>query len=185
MTDLEFDTWVRNSLQRSPGQSADAGVWLPIRDPAVLASLARQQALEQLWFGVLRNAQGQILGMDVCLKQLQMRRGESALYQLTLDAWGPERLDAWLREYHQRHAELYGLALTHSWRDIDGGPLLDRLCQLIAGPVVLPSARTPGQTIPFYRTHQRLVFVELLQALPIESLNESLRELRLAADLQL
>ncbi|MDP9524532.1 hypothetical protein [Pseudomonas putida] len=150
-----------------------------------MASLARLQALEQFWFGVLRNAQGQIMSMDVCLEQLQMRRGEIALCQLALDAWGPERLDAWLREYHQRHADLYGLALTRAWRDIDGGPLLDRLCQLIAGPAVLPSARTPGQTIPFYRTHQRFVFVELLQALPIDSLSEPLRELRLAADLQL
>ncbi|MOA44712.1 hypothetical protein D3C78_1670310 [compost metagenome] len=110
-----------------------------------------------------------------------MRRAEIALYQSALTVWGSERLDAWLREHHQLH----GLALTRAWQDIDGGPLLDRLCQLIAGPVVLPSARTPGHTIPFYRTHQHQVFVELLQALLIESLNESLRELRLVADLQL
>lgn len=176
----ELDTLVRHSFQLSPGRVADAGVWLLIEDPAVLSSLARQQALEQLWFGVLRNANGQILGMDVCLEQLQMRRSEFALYRLALDVWGPERLDGWLREHHHRHAELHGLALTRAWEDIDGGPLLDRLCQLIAGPVVLPAARTPGQTISFYRTHQRLVFVGLLQALPIERLDESLRELRLA-----
>nr|WP_312159408.1 hypothetical protein [Pseudomonas juntendi] len=151
----------------------------------MLSSLARQQALEQLWFGVLRNSRGQVMGMDVCLEQLQMRRAEFALYELALSAWGPERLDAWLREYQQRHTDLHGLALTRAWQDIDGGPLLDRLCQLIAGPAVLPSSRTPGQAIPFYRTHQRLVFVELLQALPLDALSEPLRELRLAGDLQL
>lgn len=70
MTDQELDTLVRHSLQRSPGRVADAGVWLLIEDPALLSSLARQRAFEQLWFGVLRNAQGQIMAMDVCLQQL-------------------------------------------------------------------------------------------------------------------
>lgn len=110
---------------------------------------------------------------------------EPALYQLALDSWGQERLDDWLRDYHHRQNELYGLALTSVWQNIDGGPLLDRLCQLVAGPVVLPAARTPGQTIPFYCTHQGIVFAQLLQALPIESLSESLRELRLTIDVGL
>jgi hypothetical protein len=69
----ELDAWVRDSLQRSPGPSADEGVWLPIEDPALLASLIRQRALEQLWFGVQRNQQGQMLGMDVCLQRFAQR----------------------------------------------------------------------------------------------------------------
>lgn len=69
----ELDAWVRDSLQRSPGPSADEGVWLAIEDPALLASLIRQRALEQLWFGVRRNQQGQMLGMDVCLQQFAQR----------------------------------------------------------------------------------------------------------------
>jgi hypothetical protein len=46
---------------------------LPIEDPALLASLIRQRALEQLWFGVQRNQQGQMLGMDVCLQRFAQR----------------------------------------------------------------------------------------------------------------
>lgn len=108
---------------------------------------------------------------------------EPALYRLALDVWGPERLDAWLREQYQQHTELDGMTLTRAWVDIDGGPLIDRLCQRLSGPVALPAARMRGQTIPFYRTGQRLLFNELLQALPIDTLSEPLRELRLAVEL--
>ncbi|MNG15046.1 hypothetical protein D3C84_988460 [compost metagenome] len=69
----ELDAWVRDSFQCSPGPSADKGRWLPIEDPTLLASLTRQRALEQLWFGVLRNQRGQVLGMDVCLQRFAQR----------------------------------------------------------------------------------------------------------------
>lgn len=64
-----LDARVRNCFQCSPGQRADEGKWVPITDPDLLASLERQRALEQLWFGVQRNAQRQMLGMDICLQR--------------------------------------------------------------------------------------------------------------------
>ncbi|WP_223556889.1 hypothetical protein [Pseudomonas sp. BF-R-01] len=108
---------------------------------------------------------------------------EPALYRLALDVWGSERLDAWLREQYAQRDELHGLALTKAWRDIDGGPLLDRLCQWLGGPAALPAARRPGRWLQFYCTGQRLLFHALLQALPIEALSEPLREWRLAVEL--
>lgn len=107
---------------------------------------------------------------------------EPALYRLTLDTWGPERLDSWLREQYAQHDELHGLAITRVWLDIDGGPLLDRLCQWLGGPMALPAARRPGQAIAFYYRAQRLLFNGLLQALPVDALCEPLRERRLALD---
>jgi hypothetical protein len=79
MASDEFDARVRDSFQCSPGQNADGAGWLPIDDPELLASLIRQQALEQFWFGVQRNHQGQMLGMDICL--LAYRSISSALTQ--------------------------------------------------------------------------------------------------------
>ncbi|MDH0574224.1 hypothetical protein N7668_23620 [Pseudomonas fulva] len=180
MTDLELDTLVRNSLQRSPGRAADAGVWLPIEDPAVLASLARQQALVQLWFGVLRNAQGQILGMDVCLQQLQMRRSEIALYQLALELWGQSPLGDWLRGLQQRHPQLLALPQGACWL-ADAGPLIEGMHALGLLPNLRGAGGQPtGEDREVFWALRQQLLQDLLLAVPIERLDESLRELRLA-----
>lgn len=111
---------------------------------------------------------------------------EPALVQLALDVWGPERLDAWLREQYAQHDQLHslaGLISTRAWPVIDGGPLLDRLCQSLGGPLALPTDRKPGHWLLFYYRAQRLLFNALLQALPIEVLSSPLRERRLAVEL--
>lgn len=111
---------------------------------------------------------------------------EPALVQLALDVWGPERLDAWLREQYAQHDQmrsLAGLISTRSWPVIDGGPLLDRLCGCLGGPLALPTDRISGRSLAFYYIVQRLLFIGLLQALPIEALSEPLRELRLSVDI--
>ena len=185
MTDIELDTLVRNSLQRSPGQAADTGVWLPIGDPVVLASLARQQALEQFWFGVLRNAHGQIMGMDVCLQQLQMRRGEIALYQLALCLWGQSPLDDWLRGLQQRHAPLLALPQGARWL-ADAGPLIQGMHALGLLPNLQGAGGQPtaDDREVFLVLRQQLLH-DLLLAMPIERLDESLREFRLMIDVGL
>lgn len=111
---------------------------------------------------------------------------EPTLVQIALEWWGPERLDGWLREQYAQRDQLHGLhglTLTTAWLDIDGGPLLDRLCQWLGGPLALPAVRSPGHWLVFYYTCQRLLFTALLQALPVEALSEPLREQRLAVDL--
>lgn len=54
---------------------------------------------------------------------------EPALYQLALKTHGQIWLDAWLREQYQINQVLHGLVTTSSWKTVDGGPLVNQLCQ--------------------------------------------------------
>lgn len=183
----ELDARVRDCFECSPGADADEGIWLPISDPALLASFERQQALERFWFGVVRTAHGQLLGLDVCLQRLARRLDlERELFELALQVLGEEGLDEWLRAQQRRHAPLLALPQGELWLTLEPGPLIERL--FVLG--LLPNLRGPGgyptgEDRAVFRAMRQLLSDELLRALPVEALPPDLREARLQLDLAL
>lgn len=179
-----LDVRVRDSFECSPGPDADEGVWLPIEEPALLASLERQQALQQLWFGVVRTAHGKILGLDACLQRLSRRLDpECELFGLALQVLGDEGLDAWLRAQRQRHEQWLSRLQGEVWLRLDLGPQVERLVALGLLPNLLGDGGYPtGEDQAVFRACRQRLFDELLQHLPIDELPPGLREARLQLD---
>lgn len=111
---------------------------------------------------------------------------EPALYRLALDVWGPERLDAWLREQRQRHEQWLSLPQGDVWLRFDLGPQIERLCALGLLPNLLGEGGYPTQEdLAVFAAGRQRLFDELLQHLPIEALPPGLREARLQLDIGL
>jgi hypothetical protein len=108
------------------------------------------------------------------------------LYRVAQDVLGREGLDDWLREQLQMHPQLSELFRSDVWRKIDGGPIVDRLCELCTTPSrALDAAMPSGNDLMNSEQGQLLLFNKLIQALPVDRLPEVLQERRLALDLVL
>jgi hypothetical protein len=79
MSREQFDHWVRECFETSPGPAADGAGWLVVDDPKLLSSFEQQKAIERLWFGVQRSIVGQMLALDVCLERYRNAGLESEL----------------------------------------------------------------------------------------------------------
>lgn len=179
----EFDVRVRDSFERNPGPAADDAKWLVIEEPALLASLSRQQALEHFWFGVQRSKSGQLLGMDVCLQRYAQRL-DVTLWPIALTVLGQAGLDDWLRAQQRRHAPLLALPQGELWLSLEPGPLIERLVALGLLPNLQgPGGYPTGEDRAVFRAMRQLLSDELLRALPVDALPADLREQRLQIDL--
>lgn len=108
------------------------------------------------------------------------------LYHIAQSVMGQEGIDAWLHEQLQLHPHLRDLFKNDVWRKIDGGPIIDRLCELCTQPsMALDAAMPSGQDLMSSEKGQLLLFNSLLQVLPADQLPEALQQRRLALDLGL
>lgn len=108
------------------------------------------------------------------------------LYLIAQDFLGQEGLDDWLREQLQMYPQLSELFRGDVWRKIDGGPIVDRLCELCTRPSrVFDTVMPSGNDLMNSEKAQLLLFNQLIQALPADRLPEVLQERRLALDLSL
>jgi hypothetical protein len=102
-----------------------------------------------------------------------------------IEVFGDVWIDRWLREQYDCYPMLTRLVTSPSWREIDGGRLVNRLCYWLGGYLPAEEKRKHGRDLPFYCRCQQLLFNNLLMALPVDQLNDSQLECRMSLDIGL